>query len=277
MAPVGHPARAALHPGALLCLLVWLCLLGGDSAVGGTLHLLRPIQLRMPGLDGLCRSHFASWCCGVGTSNPTVPGPSRTHRRITSSPYSWLVQKVPHGNLLLRVSGFAEEDQRVTLVSSAQMRCCSAQHCNSATCQCLCCAAGEPAGCASARVCCCWVCTGQLGRLSLQSCHSGIRTHSPAPCCFACTLVQELPGMAGQMKASVREGLRQGVAGAVRDLQVGWLSIKCCSAFAGIGWTCDKWRSDSFCRRGLSCAHPCLLPPASVLTDVRPCLHLLLS
>ena len=30
----------------------------------------------------------------------------------------WL-QKVPHGNLLLRVSGFAEEDQRVTLVSSA--------------------------------------------------------------------------------------------------------------------------------------------------------------
>ncbi|PRW59847.1 2-hydroxy-6-oxo-6-phenylhexa-2,4-dienoate hydrolase [Chlorella sorokiniana] len=55
------------------------------------------------------------------------------------------IQKVPHGNLLLRVSGFAEEDQRVTL---------------------------------------------------------------------------ELPAMAGQMKASVREGLRQGVAGAIRDLQI---------------------------------------------------------
>lgn len=35
--------------------------------------------------------------------------------------------------------------------------------------------------------------------------------------------------MAGQMKASVREGLRQGVAGAVRDLQVG---LRCASLAA---------------------------------------------
>lgn len=82
--------------------------------------------------------------------------------------------------------------------------------------------------------------------------------------------MQELPGMAGQMKASVREGLRQGVAGAVRDLQVGWLSIECCSAFAGTGRPCGKWRSGSFCRRGLSCARPRLLPPASVRPCVRP-------
>lgn len=33
-----------------------------------------------------------------------------------------VMQKVPHGNLLLRVSGFAEEDQRVTLVRPALVR-----------------------------------------------------------------------------------------------------------------------------------------------------------
>lgn len=54
----------------------------------------------------------------------------------------------------------------------------------------------------------------------------------PPERCLACPLfrhVQELPGMAGQMKASVREGLRQGVAGAVRDLQVG---LRCASLAA---------------------------------------------
>ena len=125
-----------------------------------SLHLLRLIQAR-PGRPACkpprCSSPLrAALRCEVGTHRSRaaqVPSPARPAATALPCP-----QRVPHGNLLLRVGGFAEADIRA---------------------------------------------------------------------------MHAAPAAAAQLAAGVREGLRQGVAGAMRDLQA---RSPCCVR-CGVSWT----------------------------------------